>query len=368
MTSLRLERLTKVFPSGVVAVDRLDLDVAAGEFVALVGPSGCGKTTALRMIAGLETPTEGAVWFGNRAMNGVPAQLRNVGMVFQHHAVFPTMTVFDNVAYGLQVRRMRGEALRRRVMAYLELVGLADLAHRMPGQLSGGQQQRVALARALAIEPTLLLLDEPLSNLDAKMRLDIRKEIRRLQRQLGITAIYVTHDQEEALSVSDRVGVMHRGRLEQIAPGAVLYTRPANRFVASFVGDGTLLEGQLLDRSPSGCLVQIGPHRIEARQWGCPESRLRRGPVWVCIRPEAVVPVDTARQKDPLPAGAVQGVVEHVEFLGPVYRGDISVPGISQPIAFSWPARAAHGVAPGSPVAFCLDGDAIAIGVDRDDP
>ncbi|SEO90744.1 ABC transporter ATP-binding protein [Trujillonella endophytica] len=233
---VRLEDLTRRYGS-VLALDGLDLDIAGGEFLALLGPSGCGKTTALRAIAGFERPDSGRVLLGGDDVTAVPASKRDMGMVFQAYSLFPNLTVADNVAFGLRVRRRGSRAdRRRRAEELLELVGLADRAGRYPHQLSGGQQQRVALARALAVEPRVLLLDEPLSALDAQVRVQLREEIRRLQLELGITTVFVTHDQAEALSVADRVGVMRSGRLEQVASPDELYERPATAFVAQFVG------------------------------------------------------------------------------------------------------------------------------------
>nr|MBO2477278.1 spermidine/putrescine ABC transporter ATP-binding protein [Bacillota bacterium] len=357
MTGVRLEQLTKIYPSGVKAVDNLSVAVAPGEFLAILGPSGCGKTTTLRMVAGLETPTSGSIYFGSRRMNDVPPQRRGVGLVFQQHAVFPNMSVYENVAYGLRVRRVSEPELRRRVMEHLELVGLADLAHRMPAQLSGGQLQRVALARALVIQPSVLLLDEPLSSLDAKLRASIRAEIKKIQRQLGITTVYVTHDQEEALSLADRVGVMHRGVLEQVGPPEEVYRAPATRFVASFVGEGTLLEGSLVSAGNGLAVVQAGPLRLEVpRPPGA--ARLQPGPVWVCVRPEAVQ----------LGAGAgnpvLEGVVQHLEFLGWSVRGELRVNGLEAPLLFLCPARAGASLAPGQRVGFSIDPASVAVGQD----
>jgi putative spermidine/putrescine transport system ATP-binding protein len=233
--AVRLEGLTRRYGS-VLALDRLDLDIAGGEFLALLGPSGCGKTTALRAIAGFERPDAGRVLLDRRDITGVPASKRDMGMVFQAYSLFPNLTVADNVAFGLRVRRRGRTEQKRRAAELLELVGLADRGGRYPHQLSGGQQQRVALARALAVAPQVLLLDEPLSALDAQVRVQLRDEIRRIQLELGITAVFVTHDQAEALSVADRVGVLRAGRLEQVAGPDELYQRPATAFVAQFVG------------------------------------------------------------------------------------------------------------------------------------
>jgi putative spermidine/putrescine transport system ATP-binding protein len=217
----------------VRALDGLTLDLEPGEFVALLGPSGCGKTTALRIVAGLERATGGSVWIGGTDVSGTPTNKRDIGMVFQAYSLFPHMTARRNVEFGL---RMRGRPDQRRAGEMLELVGLSAQSDRFPGQLSGGQQQRVALARALAVAPAVLLLDEPLSALDAKVRVQLREEIRRIQLELGTTTLFVTHDQDEALAIADRVGVMREGRLEQLATPTDLYTKPASGFVADFVG------------------------------------------------------------------------------------------------------------------------------------
>ncbi|MFG2378199.1 ABC transporter ATP-binding protein [Streptomyces sp. NPDC048504] len=230
-----------------VALDGLDLTVRPGEFLALLGPSGCGKTTALRMLAGFEHPTSGEVLVDGRDVTDVPAHRRDAGMVFQSYSLFPHLNALDNVAFGLRMRKVRTAERRSRAAELLDLVGLGDKGERFPHQLSGGQQQRVALARALALRPRVLLLDEPLSALDAKVRLSLREEIRRLQQELGITTLFVTHDQEEALSIADRVAVMRAGKLEQCAAPAELYGRPTTAFVAEFVGTMSRLPGHLTD-------------------------------------------------------------------------------------------------------------------------
>ncbi|PYO08965.1 MAG: spermidine/putrescine ABC transporter ATP-binding protein, partial [Candidatus Rokuibacteriota bacterium] len=239
---IRLDHVVKRFGT-VTAVDGARLEIGDGELFTLLGPSGCGKTTLLRLMAGFYAPDGGEIWFGERRVDGLRPYERNIGMVFQNYALWPHMTVRANIAYGLKLRKLGGAAITERVAAGLDKVNLAGLELRYPGQLSGGQQQRVALARALVLNPDILLLDEPLSNLDAKIRVQVRAEIRKLQKDLGITTVYVTHDQEEALSMSDRVAVMRDGRVLQVASPKELYERPAGRFVADFVGTNNFLPG-----------------------------------------------------------------------------------------------------------------------------
>jgi putative spermidine/putrescine transport system ATP-binding protein len=286
---LALRGLTRRYGS-VLALDGLDLDIAGGEFLALLGPSGCGKTTALRMIAGFERPDAGSVLLDDRDITDLPASKRDMGMVFQAYSLFPNLTVAQNVAFGLRVRRRSRAEQAGRAGELLDLVGLAEQGDRYPHQLSGGQQQRVALARALAVAPRVLLLDEPLSALDARVRVQLREEIRRIQLEFGITAVFVTHDQAEALSVADRVGVMRSGRLEQVAGPDELYERPATAFVAEFVGTMNRLPARLAD----GGVEVLGARRpvLGARP---------PGPAVVAlVRPEAV-----AVRADPAGPGRV---------------------------------------------------------------
>ena len=256
MSDLVLQSISKTFGSAV-AVHDLSFSVAPGEFIAILGPSGCGKTTTLRMIAGFERPDAGRILIDGMDMTNVPPQRRDIGVVFQSYALFPHMTVAQNVAFGLEMRRIAREEVQASVAAALSLVRLGELAGRYPNQLSGGQQQRVALARALAIRPRLLLLDEPLSNLDAKLRDDMREEIRRIQREVGITAIFVTHDQSEAFALADRVAVMDRGRLQQIADPESIYEKPANAIVSSFVGQANVLTGKALSVAANNVRVML---------------------------------------------------------------------------------------------------------------
>ncbi len=246
MVNVRLVNVTKRFGE-IVAADDINLNIEEGEFFTLLGPSGCGKTTTLRLIAGFYTPDQGDILFNNRVMNLVPPFKRNTGMVFQNYAIFPHMDVFNNVAYGLKIRRIKSEVLRKRVLETLELVQMNGLEKRLPSQLSGGQQQRIALARALVIEPDVLLFDEPLSNLDAKLRIEMRTEIRRIQKELKITSIYVTHDQEEALSISDRIAVQRNGAVQQVGTPKQVYTKPENPFVADFIGQCSFIYGTVKD-------------------------------------------------------------------------------------------------------------------------
>jgi putative spermidine/putrescine transport system ATP-binding protein len=243
MTQVRLDRITKHF-GNTAAVEALSLTVEPGEFVVLLGPSGCGKTTTLRMIAGFVEASAGTIFLGRRDITREPPHRRNIGFVFQNYALFPHLNVRENVAFGLRRRNVRAAELERRVDRAIELVKLDGLGDRMPRQLSGGQQQRVALARALVIEPDVLLLDEPLSNLDARLRHDVRGELRRLQKLSALTTIMVTHDQDEAMSVGDRLAVMNAGRVQQVGTAQSLYRQPANRFVASFIGRGNFIAGR----------------------------------------------------------------------------------------------------------------------------
>jgi multiple sugar transport system ATP-binding protein len=267
MASVRLEGVRKTYPNGHVAAQGLDLEIADGEFMVLVGPSGCGKSTALRMIAGLETPTGGRILIGDRDVTPLPPQERDIAMVFQTYALYPHMTVRQNLAFGLRMRGAGPDVIQRRVQEAARALALEPVLERKPAQLSGGQRQRVALGRAIVREPKVFLFDEPLSNLDAKLRVETRAELARLHRRLGATVVYVTHDQEEAMTLGGRVAVMRDGFLQQVAPPMELYRRPANRFVAGFVGSPAMnfLPGEILGRSqPPGTSSALGvrPHDI----------------------------------------------------------------------------------------------------------
>jgi multiple sugar transport system ATP-binding protein len=263
LARIALEKLTKVYPDGTKAVDELDLTIEDGEFVVLVGPSGCGKTTALRMVAGLEEITEGRVRIGERVVNDLPPKNRDIAMVFQSYALYPHMSTRDNMAFGLKMRHETKGVIERRVRDTAGLLGLAAALEKKPRTLSGGQRQRVAMGRSIVREPQAFLMDEPLSNLDAKLRVQMRAEISRLQRDLGVTTIYVTHDQVEAMTMGDRVAVMHDGVLQQVDKPQVLYDRPANLFVAGFIGSPAMnMVVVELERDDGGFAVQIGESRI----------------------------------------------------------------------------------------------------------
>jgi putative spermidine/putrescine transport system ATP-binding protein len=290
----------------VVALDGLDLTMQPGELVALLGPSGCGKTTTLRLLAGLEDADSGTITVGGADITHVRASKRDMGMVFQAYSLFPHLTAAQNVAFGLRLRRVQAADRDRRAGEMLELVGLSTQAGRYPHQLSGGQQQRVALARALAIEPQVLLLDEPLSALDAKVRAQLRDQIRRIQLEVGITTLFVTHDQEEALAIADRVGVMQEGRLEQLAPPTEVYSRPATAFVAEFVGLSNRLAGMV-----SGSSVTVRGRELPLVDAGTPP-----GPVTALVRPEAVTLASDSSAQD----GPLTGTVIASTFLGATSR------------------------------------------------
>jgi len=284
---IAVESLTKRFGS-LAAVSEVSLSIEEGEMFTLLGPSGCGKTTLLRLLAGFYTPDAGEIRFGDRVVNDVPPHERGIGMVFQNYALWPHMTVSENVSYGLKLRKVSSSDMATRLQGMLKKVGLTGLGDRYPGQLSGGQQQRVALARALVLNPQMLLLDEPLSNLDAKIRVQVRAEIRKLQKELAITAVYVTHDQEEALAMSDRIAVFNQGKVCQVGPPKALYERPTTRFVADFIGINNLVEGTVQSVE--------GPHRSLRAETALGEiSAIHDEPLRVgnrcviCIRPENIV-------------------------------------------------------------------------------
>jgi putative spermidine/putrescine transport system ATP-binding protein len=313
MARLDLRHIHKKFDE-VTALAELSLEVGSGELVSLLGPSGCGKTTALRIVAGFEQPTAGELLVDGNDVTGVPASKRNMGMVFQAYSLFPNMTAKQNVEFGLRMRKVARDKCRSRAEELLELVGLATRAERYPHELSGGQQQRVALARALAIEPAILLLDEPLSALDAKVRVELRQEIRRVQTELGITTLYVTHDQEEALSISDRIAVMSDGNLEQIGAPAEIYRSPATEFVANFVGLMNGFDGRV--QADGSVTVGASERPIRVTQ---KHDSAAGATVMVLIRPESVGLEELVDGAD-VPDGAFGGKVLMHTFLGSVTR------------------------------------------------
>ena len=310
MGFLELDHVRKSF-GAFAAVEDFVLSAERGEFVSFLGPSGCGKTTTLRMIAGFEYPDSGTITIAGKDISRLPPNKRNVGMVFQSYALFPNMTVASNVGFGMRVKKQPSSAISKRVTELLELINLSEKADRYPYQLSGGQQQRVALARALAIEPQVLLLDEPLSALDAKIRVALRTEIRAIQRQLGITTVYVTHDQEEALSLSDRVVVMSQGRIEQIGTPFEIYNFPTTSFVASFVGTLNLVAAGITD-APGGRL-SIGGQEVRTR--GAVTGADGDGRVTLALRPEGI-----ALGEGEPGSNRMRGVVEDINFLGSIVR------------------------------------------------
>ncbi|GGF14125.1 ABC transporter ATP-binding protein [Aliidongia dinghuensis] len=347
MPALILDRLTKLYGTHA-AVESLSLTVDDGEFLVLLGPSGCGKTTTLRMIAGFVEASDGRVSLGGRDITQEPPHRRNIGVVFQNYALFPHLSVFENVAFGLR-RRKRPEAeIKERVTRALGLVRLESFAERMPKQMSGGQQQRVAIARALVIEPDILLLDEPLSALDAKLRHEVRQELKALQRLLGIATILVTHDQDEAMSLGDRLVVMNAGKVEQIGTPQALYRRPASRFVAGFIGRGNFLEG-------SG----QGRQFTTNNGWTLEAERSFDGVQTLMLRPEALAMAAAAGP------GRVPARVSLVTYLGPIAEVALDLPGgdrlLVEQASGGWLDR----TAPGQDVWVEIPPDAI-IGLDAD--
>jgi putative spermidine/putrescine transport system ATP-binding protein len=342
-TPVSLRNLTRAF-GATKALDGMSLDIAPGELVALLGPSGCGKTTALRIVAGFEFADSGEVLVNGRDVSEVPAARRDMGMVFQSYSLFPNMSALDNVGFGLRMRKTAAAQRRRKAAELLDMVGLSAQAGQYPHQLSGGQQQRVALARALAIEPHVLLLDEPLSALDAKVRLQLREQIRTLQQRLGTTTIFVTHDQEEALSMADRVGVMRDGRLEQVADPSELYSRPATAFVAEFVGTMNRLPGELAGPGTvtvlgvSCAVIGRGGHGGA----GSPpiEDSPASGPVDVLVRPEGLTVAA---------AEGGNGIVSGRTFLGAITRVAVLLSGDTE-VRVDLASAAALAIPPGTSV------------------
>jgi multiple sugar transport system ATP-binding protein len=322
MANVTLEKVTKVYPNGLKAVSDLDLEVADGEFMVLVGPSGCGKTTALRMVAGLEDITSGELKIGDRVVNDVSPKDRDIAMVFQNYALYPHMTVAENIGFALKLRKTPKDELQRKVKEAAQILGLTEYLDRKPGQLSGGQRQRVAMGRAIVREPSVFLMDEPLSNLDAKLRVQMRAEVSRIQRRLGVATFYVTHDQVEAMTMGDRVAVMRGGVLQQCDAPQVLYERPANLFVAAFIGSPAMNLYEVgLDGTSGGLEIVIGNQRLTI-----PEKKLVERPglanyrgrqVVVGIRPEHLADLAlTGESADAVAGRSLQAQCDLVEALG----------------------------------------------------
>ena len=292
---IKLDGISKIYvdpktKKDFYAVDKVSLDIEPGSFVTLLGPSGCGKTTTLRMIAGFESPDEGGIWLGGEKIDALTPDKRDTAMVFQSYALLPHYNIFDNVAYGLKLRKLPKDEIKKKVTDILELVGLSGMEARMTNQLSGGQQQRVALARALVVEPGVLLFDEPLSNLDAKLRVSMRTEIRRIQQKAGITAVYVTHDQSEAMSISDKIIIMNAGKIAQMGTPHEIYYHPVSEFVADFIGDANFLKGKMLRHEGEVDVVEICGREVRVDGTG---DRVAVGAeTTVVLRPESTVLCD----------------------------------------------------------------------------
>ncbi|MDI6870573.1 MAG: ABC transporter ATP-binding protein [Bacillota bacterium] len=353
MVDLELRSVSKKYAgSEVLAVNNVSLEIEKGELLCLLGPSGCGKTTLLRMIAGFVEPTAGSILVKGQDITQLPPNKRNLGMVFQSYALFPHMTVLANVEYGLRMRRIPRTEARTRAREMLEMVGLLELEHRYPRQLSGGQQQRVALARAMVILPQVLLLDEPLSNLDAKLRQQMRIEIRRIQKEVGITSIFVTHDQEEALTLADRIVVMDKGEVRQVGSPQDVYDHPVSRFVANFIGTCNFLNG-VLEALPAGSEPAVLKTDSGLRLWCKGVPGLATGQrLCVAVRPEhlELAPAAEAERESAPGVNAVRGRIEHVSHLGSIVEYHVVLPGgerlrVQQQSAQSAPSVAEGGTA-----------------------
>ncbi|HEY9089847.1 MAG TPA: ABC transporter ATP-binding protein [Anaerolineaceae bacterium] len=319
---LTLENITKVFPprggaTEVTAVKNVNLEINKGELVTLLGPSGCGKTTTLRMIAGFEFPTSGEIVLDGKQINQLPPHKRDMSMVFQSYAIFPHLTVFENIAYGLNVQKLPKDQIKRRVDKALDLVHLEGYGSRAPNQLSGGQQQRVALARALVMEPKVLLMDEPLSNLDAKLREEMRMEIRRIQQELNITSVYVTHDQIEAMTLSDKIVIMNNGIIEQTGTPVEIYRYPSSRFVANFIGRANFVPGVVEERTATGFAINALGKVLQVQK--ARHDFTPGQPVTLIIRPEIV----QVQQN----GGGYEGTIKRAVYLGNLVEYEVDVSG-----------------------------------------
>jgi len=354
MTTITLQNITKRF-GDTTAVDGIDCTINDGELFFLLGPSGCGKTTLLRMMAGFIEPTAGRIRFNDRDVTDLPPNKRNTGMVFQSYALWPHMTVEQNVAYGLTVRKVSGDERKRRVLEALRAVQMAEYAKRKPNQLSGGQQQRVALARALVIEPTVLLLDEPLSNLDAKLRLQMRSEIKRICKQTGITSVYVTHDQKEALSMADRVAVLRHGKVAQVGAPREIYERPASRFVADFLGETNFMPAVVSGTDNGSVRLETAAGELRSTA-GLGESPTR-GNVTCSIRPEALRVVDAPAEHNAMVGKRLETIYlgEMAQHLVEVEEGTVLKVFELNPSHFGQPGDTLHLTVPPDDVVLLAD-------------
>ena len=323
-SNVSLIDLTKRFKSldgsgEVLAVDDVNLEVKTGELVTILGPSGCGKTTTLRMIAGFEYPTSGSILIGDKDVAKIPPNKRGLSMVFQSYAQFPHLTIYENVAYGLRVQKLPAREIRERTERALDLMQLTTMAKRYPSQVSGGQQQRIALARAIVIEPSVLLFDEPLSNLDAKLREYMRDELRKLQKRLGITSLYVTHDQSEAMAISDRVVIMKEGRIRQVGTPREIYAFPQSRFVADFMGKANFLEVEVLGTDGESARIDIGGKTFIVPRAG--RVRPNSGSALLVVRPEALRLISLANVENEIP---LKGCVDRFTYFGNIARYEVA--------------------------------------------
>jgi len=323
-SNVTLIDLTKRFKSldgsgEVLAVDDVNLEVNTGELVTILGPSGCGKTTTLRMIAGFEYPTSGSILIGDKDVAKIPPNKRGLSMVFQSYALFPHLTIYENVAYGLRVQKLPANEIRERTERALDLMQLTTMAKRYPSQVSGGQQQRIALARAIVIEPSVLLFDEPLSNLDAKLREYMRDELRKLQKRLGITSLYVTHDQSEAMAISDRVVIMKEGRIRQVGTPREIYAFPQSRFVADFMGKANFLEVEVLGTNGESARIDIGGKTFIVPRAG--RVRPNSGSALLVVRPEALRLISLANVENEIP---LKGCVDRFTYFGNIARYEVA--------------------------------------------
>ncbi|MCD6579354.1 ABC transporter ATP-binding protein [bacterium] len=330
--SVKLVNISKIFgdqgnaQKKVVAVNDVNLEIKDGEMVTLLGPSGCGKTTTLRIVSGFETPTTGEVWISGKMVNSIPPNKRDTSMVFQSYAIFPHLSVAQNIGFGLELKGWEKKKIEKEVRRIMEIMEFPELYNRRPEQLSGGQQQRVALARAIINKPSVLLFDEPLSNLDAKLRVQMRMEIRKIQKAFSITSIYVTHDQEEALTISDRIVVMNEGKIMQAATPIEIYSYPKNRFVADFIGRVNFLPGKIIENKEKTLLIDFGICQKEIKsRYG--DFKVNES-VIIVVRPESLK-MSSGEKKDP---HFIQGEINKLVYLGPTIEYEIEVKGLSRKI------------------------------------